>query len=145
MEKLQITSGSPYEDSVGFCRAIRIGNVVEVAGTATIKDGKTLDGTIYEQTILCLEIIQKALEDAGSSLDHVIRTRMYVTDVTQWEEVGKAHGKFFGKIKPVSTMVEVKGLIDPKMMVEIEALAIVPEAWKVIFNQAPLDKSSNKG
>ena len=70
---------------------------------------------------------QKALEDAGSSLDHVIRTRMYVTDVDQWEEVGKAHGKFFGKIKPVSTMVEVKGLIDPKMMVEIEASAIVPD------------------
>lgn len=125
MTKQLISSGSPYEKSVGFSRAIRIGNVVEVAGTAPIKDGKTFEGTAYEQAKLCLEIIENALEEAGASLHHVVRTRMYVTDVRLWEEVGKAHGEFFSEIRPVSTMVEVKGLIDPNMMVEIEATAVI--------------------
>ena len=120
-----ISSGSPWEDVVGYCRAVRIGNTIEVSGTAPVKDGKTLDGSLYDQTKLCIEIIQKAIEEAGGKIEDVVRTRMYLTDITKWEEAGKAHGEFFGKIKPATAMVEVSKLIDPAMMVEIEATAVI--------------------
>jgi enamine deaminase RidA (YjgF/YER057c/UK114 family) len=120
-----ISSGSPWEDVIGYCRAVRIGNTIEVSGTAPVKDGKTLEGTLYDQTKLCIEIIKKAIEEAGGTLEDVVRTRMYLTDISQWEQAGKAHGEFFGKIKPATAMVEVSKLIDPAMMVEIEATAVI--------------------
>ncbi|MFY0599420.1 MAG: RidA family protein [Cyclobacteriaceae bacterium] len=120
-----ISSGAPWEDTVGYSRAVRIGNVIEVAGTAPVKNGQILDGTAYEQTVLCLEIIMSALEEAGGSLNDVVRTRMFVTDISKWEEVGKAHGEFFGTVKPAASMVEVSKLIDDLAMVEIEVTAIL--------------------
>ncbi len=112
---------------MGYSRAVKIGNVIEVSGTAPVKDGQTLDGSLYEQTKLCIEIIQKALKTAGASLEDVVRTRIFVTDISKWEEAGKAHGEFFGTIKPATSMVEVSKLIDDKMMVEIEATAILKD------------------
>lgn len=126
-ERKNISSGSPWEDIVGYSRAVKIGNVIEVSGTAPVKDGQTLDGSLYEQTKLCIEIIQKALKTAGASLEDVVRTRIFVTDISKWEEAGKAHGEFFGTIKPATSMVEVSKLIDDKMMVEIEATAILKD------------------
>ncbi|MFT6866018.1 MAG: enamine deaminase RidA (YjgF/YER057c/UK114 family) [Cyclobacteriaceae bacterium] len=125
IERKNISSGSPWEDIVGYSRAVKMGNVIEVSGTAPLKDGQTLEGSLYEQTKLCLEIIQTALAKAGATLEDVVRTRIFVTDISKWEEAGKAHGEFFGKIKPATTMVEVSRLIDDKMMVEIEATAIL--------------------
>ena len=127
MARTKISSASPYEDVIGFSRAVRIGNQIAVSGTGPIgPDGSTAAaGDPYGQTIRCLEIIKKAIEDAGGTLDGVIRTRMYLTDVSQWEAVGKAHGEFFRTIKPASTMVEVKGLVRDDWFIEIEADCIV--------------------
>ncbi len=125
--RIHISSGSPWEDIVGYSRAVRAGNLVEVAGT-TAMDGDVLvgEGSVYAQTQFILQKIGKALEQAGSSLEHVIRTRMYITDISKWEEAGKAHGEVFGKSKPASTMVEVSALIDSRLLIEIEATAIIP-------------------
>lgn len=120
-----ITSGAPWEDQVGYCRAVRIGNVIEVSGTAAVRDGKVIGTSAYEQTKVCLEIIQEAIEKSGGEIEDVVRTRMYVTDISQWVAVAKAHGEVFGNIKPVTTMVEVSSLIEKEMLVEIEATAIV--------------------
>ena len=120
-----ISSGAPWENEVGYSRAVRIGNTIEISGTAPVRDGKTIGDNAYEQTKVCLEIIKDALEKAGGKIDDVVRTRMFVTDITQWAAIGKAHGEVFGNIKPVTSMVEVKALIDPQMLVEIEATAIV--------------------
>lgn len=120
-----ISSGAPWEDQVGYCRAVRIGNTIEVSGTAPVRDGKTVGDNAYEQTKICLEIIQNAIEKAGGKIEDVIRTRMYVTDISQWVAIGKAHGEIFSKIKPATTMVEVSALIEPDMLIEIEATAIV--------------------
>lgn len=121
-----ITSGAKWEDIVGYSRAVRIGNHIEVAGTAASENGKTLaPDNPYEQSIIILKTIKKALEDAGASLNDVVRTRMYVTDISQWEAIGKAHGEFFKDIKPATTMVEVSALINEDMVVEIEATAIL--------------------
>ncbi len=125
MKRINISSGAPWEDQVGYCRAVRIGNTIEVSGTAPIRDGKTVGENAYEQTKVCLEIIKEAIEKAGGRIEDVIRTRMYVTDISQWVAYGKAHGEVFGNIKPATSMVEVKALIDPDMMVEIEATAIL--------------------
>jgi len=124
--KQRISSGSPWEDIVGYSRAIRIGNVVEVAGT-TAMDGIELigRGDIYSQTFFIIQKIETALIAAGASLKDVVRTRMFVTDISQWEAVGKAHGEFFKNIKPVATMVEVNQLIDPDLLIEIEVTAII--------------------
>lgn len=120
-----ISSGAPWEDQVGYCRAVRIGNTIEVSGTAPVRDGKTVGDNAYEQTKVCLEIIKEAIEKAGGRMEDVIRTRMYVTDITQWVAIGKAHGEVFTHIKPATTMVEVSALIEPDMLIEIEATAIV--------------------
>lgn len=122
-----ISSGSPWEDVVGYSRAVRIGNLIEVAGT-TAMDGDVLigEGDVYAQTKFILQKIERALTEAGSSLSDVVRTRMYITDISLWEEAGKAHGEFFKTIKPASTMVEVAALIDSRLLIEIEATAVLP-------------------
>ena len=122
----KISSGSPWEDIVGYSRAIRVGNIVEVAGT-TAMDGDVLigKGDMYQQTVFVFKKIEKALQQAGASLHDVVRTRMFVTDITQWEEAGKAHGEFFAAIKPVATMVEVSRLINDDLLIEIEVTAII--------------------
>jgi enamine deaminase RidA (YjgF/YER057c/UK114 family) len=128
--RLNISSGSKWEDIIGYSRAVRIGNVIEVSGTTTAvdADGKTLGlGDPYEQTRLALGRIEKALKEAGASLNDVVRTRLFVTDISRWEDIGRAHGEFFKEIKPVTTMVEVKALIDAELLVEIEATAILSE------------------
>ena len=126
-QKQLISSGSPWEDVVGYSRAVRVGNIVEVAGTTAV-DGDVLigKGDVYLQTQFILQKIGKALEQAGSSLEHVVRTRMFITDISLWEEAGRAHGEVFSSIKPASTMVEVSALIDQRLLIEIEATAIIP-------------------
>ncbi len=125
-QRINISSGSPWEDIVGYSRAVKIGNIIEVAGTTSM-DGDILigEGSVYEQTKYILQKIEKALEQAGASLQDVVRTRVFVTDISKWQEAGKAHGEVFHTIKPVSTMVEVSALINTQLLVEIEATAIV--------------------
>jgi len=127
MKRKNISSGAPWEDIVGYSRAVRIGNTIEVSGTAPVENGNVKGDTAYEQAIVCLEIIKKSLEEAGANMDDVIRTRIFVTDISQWAEFGKAHGEFFGGNKPATSMVEVNALIDPKMLVEIEATAVLSD------------------
>ena len=127
-DRINISSGSLWEDIVGYSRAVRIGNIIEVAGTTAV-DGDVLIGgdSMYEQTKFILQKIEKALVAAGATMSDVVRTRVYVTDISQWEEVGRAHGEVFKTIKPASAMVEVSALINKQMLVEIEATAIVPK------------------
>ncbi len=126
MPRKNISSGAEWEDIVGYSRAVRIGNTIEVAGTTAVENGEVVGkGDPHTQTIKVLEIIRAALEEAGAEISDVIRTRIFVTDITHWEAVGRAHGTFFKDIKPAATMVEVSGLIDPDMLVEIEATALL--------------------
>jgi enamine deaminase RidA (YjgF/YER057c/UK114 family) len=124
-QRLNISSDSPWEDIVGYSRAVRVGNIIEVAGTTSVEGDMIIGkGNIYEQAMFIFEKIEKALQQAGASLNDVVRTRMYVTDITNWEAVGKAHAAFFKEIKPVATMVEVNKLIHEDLLIEIEVTAI---------------------
>jgi len=120
------SSGAEWEDIAGYSRAVRVGNQIEVAGTTAMVNGELVGkDDIYLQTKTVLQIIKDAIEGLGGTLEDTVRTKMYVTDISQWEAVAKAHGEYFSKIKPASTMVEVSGLIDEDMMVEIEASVIL--------------------
>ncbi len=121
-----IAGTSPWEATVGYSRAVRVGNVVQVAGTTATVAGEVVGiDDAYEQTRVALGIIAEALAQAGAGLENVVRTRMYVTDISRWEEVGRAHGEVFGNIRPAATMVQVAALIDPRHLVEIEAEAVM--------------------
>jgi len=126
-DRVRVYSGAPWESQVGYCRAVRVAEQVAITGTAAVGDdgGIVGIGDAYRQTQRCIEIIANALRAAGGGLEHVIRTRMFVTDIGRWAEIGKAHREAFGDHPPATTMVEVSRLIDPDMLVEIEADAIV--------------------
>ncbi|WP_242916130.1 RidA family protein [Pontibacter liquoris] len=126
MIRQNISSGAVWEDLVGYSRAVRIGNIVEVAGTTATEGDEVIGkGDAYAQTTYALQKIEKALLQAGATLQDVIRTRIFVTDISQWEAVGRAHGEVFQSIKPATTMVQVSALINPELLVEIEATAII--------------------
>ena len=131
MTRRTVSSGSPFEDAVGLSRAVRIGNRIAVSGTAPLSpDGTTAHaGDMYLQTKRCFEIAIKAVEEAGGSVDAIIRTRLLLTDMSRWQEAAKAHAhrEFFGAVRPASTVVEVSRFIDPDWLVEVEVDALVPE------------------
>ena len=129
MNRTNYSSGAKWEDIVGYSRAVKIGNVIEVTGTVAVDENSKLVGgsSAYEQTKFIIQKIEGVLKKAGASLNDVVRTRMFVTDISRWEEYGKAHGEFFKDIKPCTSMIEIKGLIAPEYLVEIEATAIISE------------------
>ncbi|MFP4544788.1 MAG: RidA family protein [Bacteroidota bacterium] len=126
--RLNISSEAKWEDVVGYSRAVKIGNIIEISGTTAVDEkGVVATGNTYEQAKFILEKISKTLIEAGSSISDVIRTRMYTTDITKWEDIAKAHSEYFGDIKPATSLVEVKKLIEPGMVIEIEATAVLSE------------------
>ena len=121
----RVASGSPFERPIGFSRAVRVGDRVLVSGTAPVWPDGSCDPDPGAQAARCLEIIVAALAEAGAGREHVVRTRMYLTDAAHWEAVGAAHGRIFGEVRPAATMVVVAGLLDPRWKVEIEAEALL--------------------
>ncbi|RAW01226.1 RidA family protein [Pseudochryseolinea flava] len=125
MQRKIYSSGAPWEDIVGYSRAVQVGNHLEISGTvATDENGVVAKGDPYGQTKFVLEKIGKVLNQAGFTFDDVVRTRMFVTDIARWEEFGRAHGEYFKKIKPATSMIEVSALIDPDYLIEVEVTAI---------------------
>ncbi len=127
MSRTNYSSGAKWEAIVGYSRAVKVGNTIEVTGTVAVDDNSKLVGgnDAYEQTKYILQKIEKVLERAGATMKDVVRTRMFVTDISRWEEYGKAHGEVFADIRPCTSMIEVKGLIDKEYLIEIEATAVV--------------------
>jgi enamine deaminase RidA (YjgF/YER057c/UK114 family) len=125
--RINFSSGAKWEDIIGYSRAVKIGNTIEVTGTVAVDENNNLigEGSAYLQTKFILQKIESVLKQAGAELKDVVRTRMFVTDISQWEEYGRAHGECFKNIKPCTSMIEVKGLISPEYLIEIEATAIV--------------------
>ena len=128
MDRKHVSSGTRWENFVGYSRALKVGNVIEIAGTTAVDNNEIIGvNDAYAQTVFIIKKMQKALKELGADLNDVIRTRIYVTDITQWEEIGRAHGEFFKDIKPASTMVEVSALVSTEMLVEIEMTAVVED------------------
>ena len=125
-QKKLFSSGAKWEDLVGYSRAVKVGNVIEVSGTIAV-DGEIIigKGDVYSQAVFIFQKIEKVLIEAGSSLKDVVRTRMFVTDISKWEEIGKAHALFFKDIKPATTMIEVNQLIDKELLIEVEVSAVI--------------------
>ena len=128
-KRTNIKSGAPWEPLVGYSRAVRVGNFIAVSGSAAIGDDGELvgEGDMYLQAVRCVDVIRNALHEAGAEMRHVIRTRIFVTDISLWEDVARAHQEGFGASPPATSMVEVTQLIDPRMLVEIEANAVVDD------------------
>lgn len=125
-KKELFSSGAYWENIVGYSRAVKAGNVIEISGTTAVNGNEIVGkGSMYEQAVFIFQIIEKVLIEAGSSLNDIVRTRMYVTDISKWEEAGRAHALFFKEIKPATTMIEVSKLINSDLLIEIEATAII--------------------